>query len=53
MDREGTHHNCCSLRNPHHCGGVETALLDLHSVLLSLVLIVLILSTPLILLPGG
>jgi hypothetical protein len=52
MDREGTRHNCCSLRNSHHCGEVETTLLDLHGLLLSLVLIVLILSTSLILQPG-
>jgi hypothetical protein len=52
MDREGTHHNCRSLKNSHHCGEVETTLLDLHGLLLSLVLIVLILSTSLILLPG-
>jgi hypothetical protein len=52
MDREGTHHNCRSLKNSHHCGEVETTLLDLHGLLLSLVLIVLILSTSLILQPG-
>jgi hypothetical protein len=52
MDREGTRHNCCSLWNSHHCGEVEMTLLDLHGLLLSLVLIVLILSTSLILLPG-
>jgi hypothetical protein len=52
MDREGTRHNCYSLRNSHRCGEVETTLLDLHGLLLSLVLIVLILYTSLILLPG-
>jgi hypothetical protein len=30
MDREGTRHNCCSLRNSHNCGEVEMTLLDLH-----------------------
>jgi hypothetical protein len=52
MDREGTRHNCCSLRNSHHRGEVEMTLLDLHGLLLSLVLIVLILDTSLILLLG-
>jgi hypothetical protein len=51
MDREGTRHNCCSLRNSHHCGEVEMTLLNLHGLLLSLVLIVLRLSPSLILLP--
>jgi hypothetical protein len=52
LDREGTRHNCCSLRNSHHCGEVETTLLELHGLLLSLVLIVLRLSPSLVLLPG-
>jgi hypothetical protein len=52
MDREGTRHNCCSLTNSHHCGEVETTLLDLHGLLLPLILMVLRLSPSLILLPG-
>jgi hypothetical protein len=52
MDREGTRHNCCSLRNSHHRGEVKATLLDLHGLLLPFVLVVLGLSPSLILLPG-
>jgi hypothetical protein len=52
MDREGTRHKCCSLRNSDHRGEVKTTLLDLHGLLLPFVFVVLRLSPSLILLPG-
>jgi hypothetical protein len=50
LDRKCTRHDCCSFGNSHHCSKVEAALLNLHGLPLSLVLVVLVGTTSLVLL---